>query len=181
MERIQKWSRYIRILFQWVIIVIPIVTLVDWVIFDAAEIRMLQTFKFLEGANIMIPETIPYSTRWISFIIAMIPRGILMFIFYHLVKLFKLYEIGYIFTMDNIRHIKICAYATLVWLIAHFFEYILLILALTINNPKGSRYLSVRFGTACDFYSIIISIVIIIIAHVMDEARKIKNENELTI
>lgn len=100
--------------------------------------------------------------------------------FYHLIKLFRLYELGQVFSIENVRHIKISAYSALAWLVADFFTYSLLILALTVDNPIGQRYLSISVSSK-HFSTLVISIIAIIIAQVMDEARKLKDENDYII
>lgn len=159
---------------------IPIFTLAQW-LFDTNYffIETIESFRKFYP-SIPLPEAIPYSTRALCFIISMIPNGIIMFGFYHLIKLFKLYEQGHIFTSENIRHIKISAYTVIAWIIADFITNSLLILALTIDNPVGERILSVGISSR-HFSTLIISIIAIIIAQVMDEARKLKEETEYII
>lgn len=174
MYKIQKWSRVMRILFQIILIATPIVAFFEWVIFDKEALAILGSF------NIYHVTSLPYTTRIACFLIAMIPNFVAMFGFYHLVKLFRLYELGQIFTKDNINHIKICSYAVIVWFIANFITSILLVLELTINNPKGQRILAIEFDTK-DFSTLVIGLIAIIISQIMDEARKIKDENDCTV
>ena len=51
---------------------------------------------------------------------------------------------------------------------------------LTLNNPPGKRVVAVGLYSA-DFSGIFVGIVILVITWVMDEARKIKEDQELFI
>ncbi len=178
MQKIQKWSRFIRIFFQIVFIGIPIYTLVQWG-YDGQFVDIIDSLRRFYP-SISFPTEIPYATRALCFMISMVPNGIIMFGFYHLIKLFKLYELGQVFTSENIRHIKICAYAILAWFLSDFLAYSLLILALTIDNPPGERILSISLTTK-HFSTLVISLISIVIAQIMDEARKLKDENDYII
>lgn len=179
MNRIEKWSRGIRVLFQIVLIGIPVGVILQWLVFDNEAIGLVNGLRS-RHPNLPIIQSIPYSTRWICLGIAMIKNVVAMFGFYHLIKLFKLYEKGQIFTLETIKEIKICAYAVFGWCIARFFTYILMVLALTINNPKGQRILSISFDTT-DFSTLVIGIIAILIVQIMDEARKMKDEHAYII
>jgi hypothetical protein len=179
MQKIQKWSRFLRIFFQIAFVAIPLFTLCEWSFFDAKTINLIESFRKF-NPTVSLPTEISYTTRALCFMLSMIPNGIIMFGFYHLIKLFKLYESGQVFTNECIRHIKICAYSVLAWLIADFFTTSLLILALTLENPVGQRILSISLGPK-HLSTLIISIIAIIIAQVMDEARKLKDENDYII
>lgn len=185
MQKIQKWSHFIRIFFQIIFIAVPIAALIfgfaEWIFPDAGLPSTNNIAISLSNLNHPpVTTSTPYFTRIICFMLSLIPSSITMFGFYHLIRLFKLYELGQIFTIDNIRHIKICAYSVLSWFIADFIIHTLTVLALTINNPVGQITLSINFSFT-HFSTLVISIIAIIIAQVMDEARKIKDENDFII
>lgn len=179
MNRIQKWSNRIRVFFQIVLIGIPIGAIFQWVIYDGEALSLLNGLRY-RHLDLPIVQSIPYSSRWLCFGIAMIKNAVTMFGFYHLIKLFKLYEKGQIFTLETIREMKICAYSVFGWCIAKFFTSILLILALTFHNPKGQRILAVSFD-ATDFSTLVIGIITIITVQIMDEARMLKEEHDYII
>lgn len=177
MQNIQKWSRFIRIIFQIAFVAIPILAFGEWGFFSSQTIESFESFR---KSSVSLPTEVPYTTRALCFMLSMIPNGIIMFGFYHLIKLFKLYELGKVFTSESIRHIKISAYSLLAWVITDFFTYSLIILALTIDNPIGQRSLSVSI-TSNHISTFVVSLIAIIIAQVMDEARKLKDENDFII
>lgn len=168
-----------RILFQIVLIIIPISTYFEWIEFDRVAFSMLDSLRY-DHPDLPKISTLPMSTRLECYIIAMIPNFVVMFGLYHLIKLLKLYEIGLIFTKENINQIKICSYTIFVWFFANFLASTLLVLALTMNNPEGQRILSITFASK-EFSALVIGTIAIFIAHIMEEARKIKDENDHTV
>lgn len=178
MFRIEKWSYGVRVLFQIILVGIPVVALLRWVVFDREAIAILDGLRHRH----YLPEVVSlsYGVRWVCFGIAMIGNLVAMFGFYHLVKLFKLYEKGQIFTQANIKEMKMGAYTIFVWCIANFFTSILLVLALTINNPVGQRILSISLDTK-DFSTLVVGIIAIVIVQIMEEARKIKDEYDYIV
>lgn len=179
MNKIEKWSHVVRIMFQIILIGIPVAAFLSWVVFDREAIGLLDKLRH-RHPNLPEVVSISYGIRWMCFGIVMIGNVVAMFGFYHLVKLFKLYEKGQIFTQENIREMKISAYTIFVWCIVNFFTSILLILALTINNPVGQRILSISIDTK-DFSTLVVGIIAIVIVGIMDEARKIKDEYDYIV
>jgi hypothetical protein len=53
-------------------------------------------------------------------------------------------------------------------------------LALTFNNPPGQRMISIGFSST-DFSEIVTALMIIVVAWIMDEGRKLKEEQALVI
>lgn len=177
MQKIQKWSRIIRIFFQIIFIVTPILGFIFS--FSAAfpEQDVLIKQNLLKP---FITENTPYGARIICVMISMIPFAIIMLGFYHLIKLFKLYELGKIFDLESIEHMRMGAFTVLIWLIADMVIYTLDVLVLTINNPAGQRILSLHFRSV-HFSTLVVAIVFIIITQIMDEARKLKDENDYIV
>ena len=137
------------------------------------------------------------------------PHGVLM-LAYHVVtliwfwqwfQLFRQYERGRIFAADTIRHIKILGALWVIgWMVltmAHFVNVPAPAPAITANAagqlPNGSQAVMVshhtyRFGffnfdlgTGIDLGGLLAGTVIVLIAWIMDEGRKIKEEQELTV
>jgi len=137
------------------------------------------------------------------------PHGVLM-LAYHVVtliwfwqwfQLFRQYERGRIFAADTIRHIKILGALWVIgWMVltmAHFVNVPAPAPAITANAagqlPNGSQAVMVShhtyrfgffnfdFGTGIDLGGLLAGTVIVLIAWIMDEGRKIKEEQELTV
>lgn len=179
MNKIEKWSRAISVLFQIILVGIPIWAFLQWVVSDAGAIGILDGLRH-KHAGLPQVTHIGYETRWICFGIVMIQNAIAMYGFYHLVKLFKLFQKGQIFVYESINELKISINTICVWCIANVFTNTLLVLALTYKNPEGQRILSVSFD-ATNFSALVIGIIATLIVHIMDEGRKLKEVYDYTI
>ena len=187
MNKIQKSSRNIRFIFQLCFIATPLLSLFFWLNFN--------TFYFSPGDSVLegfffgfkitnLPgnpkEALTLASRLLCFSISMIHNAALMFCFYQLIRLFKLYEIGQVFSRENIKHIKMASFGIFAYVIACFITHGLLSVALTMNNPPGERTLGLSFQFD-DASTLVIGFIILLIANVMDEARKLKDEADQTV
>ena len=126
------------------------------------------------------------------------PRGFLFFIYqiivcfwyWKLARLFRLYEHGQIFTAGTIRCIKtlgiICVAGATVISGSHFFPKtppppVPPGTTVSVGADFHIGFFSFDFGTGVDFGLIFSGIVIVLIAWIMDEGRKIQEEQELTV
>ena len=105
MNKIKKVSKFFRIFFQILFIVIPLGTLVSWLLLNTSY----DIFTSIGvGQNIVSgPVTVNLLTRVLGIAISCLPVGIILFGFYQLIKIFKKYEKGEIFSINNaIRYQK---------------------------------------------------------------------------
>ena len=96
-------------------------------------------------------------------------------------RLLRLYHAGMIFDRMNVIAIgKIGKW--LAWFgVAQFLNATSIPLALTFGNPVGRRLLVITTGSAGAFEAIVLGGVMLILARVMDEARRIADEQAHTI
>src|SRR5436190_811631 len=107
MNKIQRVSLFFRVLFQIAFIVIPIALVIAWI--KAPD----PLFSLGSFATTMIPTSeypvlhpLSLTTRVLGFIVSLIPNGIDLIILYFLIKLFRLYEKGEIFSGSNVNYIR---------------------------------------------------------------------------
>ncbi len=170
MEKLQKQSRIFRIIGQigfWLAILAGTVAIaVIWLApsgnveikIDNVQynIEQLQTsHQFLLSLNVLL-------------VVIVIAYGL-----YHFHRLFKLYEQGEIFGKANVRHFAGIGKAMLLWFVAKVFTSAAMI-PLAEYAENGTR-------VELSLSSLIIGVAIILISKVMDEGRKIHEEQELTI
>jgi hypothetical protein len=127
-----------------------------------------------------------------------ISQIILWIWYWKLSRLFRLYEQGLIFSAQTIRCIKIlgilCAVGWALMTLLQFLPHPLLPSQSTQTHPpeatviKGVMvssyrmgFFSFNFGTGINFGLLFAGIVIVLIAWIMDEGRKIQEEQELTV
>jgi len=188
MTRIQKASVYLLSIFNILLIVLPLKTIMPWILVETGQttndfaegfyLTTIQTpeklVKLSEVDWTLLSETIAIS----SSILGILPLFLSLFV---LKAIFHNYKNGEIFSMENTRY-----YSRLGWL---FFLNALLIkpisdslmvLAVTLSNPPGHRYITIGFGTP-NLEAIFCGIIVIVISWVMSEASKLHNEQKYTI
>lgn len=110
----------------------------------------------------------------------MIPMAAMIYGLLKLRELFGLYEKGLIFTEKNVTCFRSLGRTLIIWVICDVVKNSLISIVLTLPNPPGHRMITVGLYSA-DFTAIFVGIVILIIAWVMDEARKIQEDQALII
>ena len=103
-----------------------------------------------------------------------------MFVKYFLIRLFRLYEEARIFTTENVHYIRLTGLMIfLSQIILPFYE-ALMTFVLTSHNPVGKHFITISFGNG-NIKILIIALLIMLIAWIMDEGRKIQDEQQLTV
>lgn len=183
MDKIKRVSRILKFLFSIVILCLPILLVVYWI--DAPEPLGFKTdesqvlLNFIPG-NIEVASTLSLTTKFLGFLISMIPNGIYLLILFYLVRLFRLYERGVIFTEENIKYIRYIAYCILFCEVLKPIHDILMSLTLTWNNPPGERMISAGFGTT-NISMIITALIILMVSWIMTEACRLNEEQKYTV
>lgn len=123
---------------------------------------------------------VPDLTRFLAFLTDLIPLAAVTYGLLKLRGLFRLYERGLIFTQLNVNCFRSLGRALIVWVLCDVLRRTLLGLVLTMNNPPGKRMLVLGLDSG-DFTGVFVGIVVLIISWVMDEARKIQEDQALII
>ena len=184
MEQIKRVSFLFRLLFQCLFISIPILLLIFWVnspaVFPQAAVPYGGGMSFIpEGIAILTPLSI--GTKALGFFICLLPVGIVEIILYSLIKLFRSYERGEIFTLASVRYIKRTGWALLIGqiVINPLFQ-ALISFVLTFHNPPHYRYAQISLH-GVNAGLVLMAILTILISWIMTEACKLREEQELTI
>lgn len=183
MNKIQRTSLFFRVLFQIIFILLPLLTIITW-IYAPEPISFLGSkiilSAFSHGYPIVQPLTV--DTKLLGFLISLLPLIVNLFVLYFLIKLFRLYEQGEIFTMNNVRYIRNIGYALLIGQLINPVYQALISMAMTWNNPphQGLRIISISLdGTNIGI--ILMSLLIILISWIMLEGYKLKEEQQFTV
>ncbi|HVV69114.1 MAG TPA: DUF2975 domain-containing protein [Gammaproteobacteria bacterium] len=180
--RIKKVSRIFRWLFQILFIVIPIVHILAW-INAPMPIDVSGKFGFFinvipKGTEILHPLSV--STRIYSGLVSAIPMLLLELIVYFLIRLFKLYEQGQIFSLQNVKYIKKTGYALLIFQIVRPLSDGFLTALLTWGNGHGHRYATITVS-GTDLSMVLTAFIIILVSWIMTEGCRLREEQQLTI
>ena len=178
-HRVQRLSRILRILFTIVLITIPVIQILFWIFFNRLPEEIVT-----RSLPIMVPiaalQDLPLSSRLLALGVNFISTAVVMACVYYLIRLFMLYEKEQIFTAENVGCLRVLGRLLIVLFFADIVESSLLSVALTLHNPPGQRMIT--FGLSSDeMTTLLFGIVVVLIAWVMDEGRKLQEEQQLTV
>ena len=188
MNKIQKISAYLLVIFNLLIIAIPMLIIAQWLLIDTGIIKNLLAQGLLQQP-VQTPEGIVNlsNIHWTSFlkmiglsgnILGILPIFLSLFIFK---SIFQNYQKGEIFTVSNAT-----CYKYLGWLfflnalLAKPLSDLFMVLTVTLSNPPGHRYLTLAFGTP-NIEALFCGMLFIVISWIMLEASKLHDEQKFTI
>jgi hypothetical protein len=116
----------------------------------------------------------------LAFLASLLPVSVAVYGLGTLRSLFKLYENGIMFSSDNVRYFHRLGYVCIAWVIANAVFTTLISAIITFGNPPGERAIVAQFGTS-DMANLIIGAIVLLISWVMDEGRKLEDEQAHTI
>lgn len=137
-------------------------------------------FMGISSASISVMADLSSSLRFAGFMANLPLVGLQTYWLWQLKRLFGCYAQGKIFTLENTTYIKRTALAFLGIAFVSIFVGAALTLVLTANNPAGHRMIGVTFGTH-EIANILTGLILVIIAWIMDEGRKLKEEADYTV
>lgn len=180
--KITKVSSLFHWIFLAIIFALPIVHLLSWIYapvpFDVSGKLGFFTTVVPQGTEILHPLSV--STKIMGFLVGSIPVILIEFILYFLIKLFKLYKKGEIFSLKNVNYIKSIGKILLLTQFANFICNGILSGLLSWHNPHGFRAIRLTISTL-HIGMIFMSFLIILISWIMAEGCHLRDEQQLTI
>lgn len=174
-ERIQRASRRLRCLLLAIVCILPVVNALVWLFINSfPEIVYRKMLPYF----VMLP--LPVSARLMGFLVTMLPTGIAMFGAYYLMRLFHLYEQGQIFKLANVLCFRKLSRVLIWWFIIGIAHKSLLSVALTLHNPPGHRMITLEIGSP-DLTALLLGGILAVIAWVMEEGRRLQEDQDFTI
>lgn len=173
--QIQRMSHKLRILFHVCQYVLPVIPVIFWISYNHLS-PIIQSGVF-DGS---VAPYLQLNSRVIAFV-GSLPAIIIMFMALRSLKtLFSSYEQGIYFRAENVKQFRFLGKLALLSVLADIFRKTFLVLGESINNPPGQKILSI--GVSSDHLKlIVVACIIMAIGMVMDEGRKIHDENQLTV
>lgn len=189
MNRIKRVSLLFRVIFQIMFITAPLLLIYAWINSPESLVMMggainmsfiprAYTSMGSHGSSIL--HVLSYSERWMGFCMSAIPLLIELYILHALIKLFKLYEKGEIFSINNVLYIRNIGYALLLGQIVNPFYEALMGLILTWHNPPGHRLVAITLDQT-NVGILFTALLVILISWIMAEVCKLREEQQLTI
>lgn len=173
-DRVRRVSRRYLVLFNILLVVTPFATFSYWGFFNSlpkgfhAELPILPV-ESLSGFQLSL-----------GVLISLLPLGVTLNGLVTLKSLFRLYADGIVFSIDNVKYFRRLGYVFIAAVIANAIFTPLISLVITSSNPAGERALVAQFGIV-DLYTLIAGGIILVIAWVMKEGSKLKDEQEYTV
>ncbi len=189
MKDLQKLSGRLKSIFHFLTYAIPLFIVFAWLFIEWPPInKIVRTGLFLRP-EISTPEgLVDFSTRELPLLCKFIGCfGMLLGSLPTILgcallkKLFENYQTRKIFLSSNTQiYKKIGWLAFIKGIFTIPVSQTLMVLAATISNPPGHRYITLGFGTP-NFEAILCGLIIVVISLVMQEAQKLQEENQLTV
>lgn len=174
-QRITTVSRKLRLVCIGLIILQPIACALFWTFFN---------WLYAKAPMVPLPVHVDHDlsamTRFLAFLTELPPLAVEIYGLKRLKDLFRLYENGMIFTGENVDCFRSLGRILIVWVACDVLRSSLLSIVLTLHNPPGHRIITLGFDSA-ELTALFVGIVVVIISWVMDEARKIKEDQALII
>lgn len=184
MNKIQRLSQRLRFVFLAGIVLVPVVHALSWVYFDQVLASPLFNHSPLLGLNwsdaphMAGPAT--STMKLLGFAASMLPGMASMYCFWCLAQLFARFGQGEMFCETVVGLIRRIGWAVLATQGLRVVHGTLVSLILTMDNAPGQHMITAGMDSAT-FSEIVTGVVIILASWVMDEARKLKEEQELVI
>ncbi|ACD30873.1 DUF2975 domain-containing protein [Francisella tularensis] len=178
MQNLQKTSKFYKIVFKIIFILIVISVPCFWAFAQQDYIPSI-----IDTAQLYIDEIshpLSLDTRIIGFLVSLIPVSVILYILALLIKLFANYERLEVFSYEVVSIYKRLGWGLVYYFIAQIIFEPLISLTLSYHNPVGERFFSLSIDTN-EIVALLCGGVIITISKVMQKAHEIAEENDLTI
>ncbi|RMF11557.1 MAG: DUF2975 domain-containing protein [Alphaproteobacteria bacterium] len=118
----------------------------------------------------------PLETRVLGWLCSMLPGALMMWGLYHLRYMLLECRAGRYFSIPSVTHFRRFAWALLLYAAAMPVRSALTSVVLTWHNPPGERALALSFSSN-ELSALFTAVLFVIIAHILEEGRKIADEN----
>jgi hypothetical protein len=172
--RIQRISKRFRMLFTALIFFIPLADLLFWISFNHLH------DEFLTGLPIIPSQDPTPLFLALGFLVSLIPVTVAIYGMLTLSRLFKFYEYGIVFAHENVRLIRKLGYVIIAWVVANLFFTPLISAVITHGNEGGLPTIAVSLSIS-DLSALVMGSIVVLISWVMDEGRKLQDEQAHTV
>jgi len=173
-ERLKRNSRRLRWVFMALLVITPLLNALFWIGAGQGEANCLNQLP------VKLAGPLPPTALLAGFAVSLITTAIVMYVLYQIIRLFGFYAQGKVFDRENVACFRSIGWSIIAWEIADFLVDIALGPILTYHLGEGKRTLVIGVDNQ-DFYVLLAGFSVLTIAWVMDEARKIKEEQELFV
>ncbi len=197
MSKIQRVSKFFRVFFQLLFVLLPFFLIYGWTHIPEASTLMggvgyRNDFEVSLMSGIVQMDVIPrayknlilhplsFSEKLWGFVASVVPLIVNLFIVYSLIKLFRLYERSEIFSLNNVKYMRHIGYGLLLGQIIQPFYQVVMGFILTMNNPPGHRMATITLDQT-NVGILLTALLVILISWIMTEGCKLREEQQLTV
>jgi len=188
MTRIQKVSWYLLIMCNFLLIFLPLFILSLWLFIETAPMKeaiskgiFFDLVKTPEGAVNLCTICWTPLTKFIGFIGTFIGDLPILLGLFVLKPVFQNYKRGEIFNVFNALQYKYLGWLFFLnALLTRPLSNMLQVLAVTLTNPPGHRYITIEYGTP-NIEALFCGALVIVISWVMVEGYKLQEEQKFVI
>jgi hypothetical protein len=184
MDKIQRLSSRLRVLFLAALALVPVLHALGWAFFERVVATPPLGFSALLGLGWGAPPPMdgPVSLvmRVLGFAASMLPGAAVMYGFLCLARLFERFGRGEMFTAATVGLLRRLGWAELAAQGLMVVQGSLTSLILTMDNLPGRHMLTLGIDSAT-LSGTVTGVIVILASWVMDEARKLREEQELVI
>jgi hypothetical protein len=172
-ERITQLGARLRTVTTILMIAVPVVLALAWALVNHLP-------YFIAQLPVPVKGYLPWGTRALAFVASMLPGGVAIYALSRLRRLFGLYAKGVIFQAANVECFRQLGYALFAWAGAGFLFKPIAGIILTFHWTPGTRLLVLGLDSQ-DVVAVFMGLVVITVAWVMDQGRKLNEEHELFV
>lgn len=184
MNKIQRLSLRLRVLFLAGFASVPLLHALGWAFFDqlihTPPLGFSAQFGLGWGQPPEMYGPVTPLMRLLGFLSSMLPGAATMYSFLCLSRLFARFGQGEMFSGEAVGLLRRLGWAVLATQGLRVLHGSLTSLVLTMDNPPGRHIISLGLDNAT-LAEVVTGVVVILASWVMDEARKLKEEQELVI
>lgn len=177
--KIKRISTRLYIVFIIFLVITPIITAGFWIFYNSLPENLIAMSVKLSG-NLSRPEILTLQQRLLGLMVSLIPLVIKMSVIVTILQLLKLYRAGKVFSGAHVICFKKLGRSLIYYTIAGILQLAAMSVVMTMNNPRGQRTLS--FGVSSDDITLfVIAAIVLMFSWVMDEGRRLAEDQELTV
>ncbi|GAA3916967.1 DUF2975 domain-containing protein [Litoribacillus peritrichatus] len=182
MSNIQKHIRRLRLFLQFMFVAVPVSVIFFWASISTPYDVLTSTgvVEVSFDINALTQQPLSITSRVLAAIANLLISGVAMYAIYILIRLFKNYEQGKIFSLENVSYYQKLGYSLFYWVLGNVIYGGVISVILSFNNLPGERYLELTFQ-GVDALTIMLGFLVLIISRVMKEGQIIADENRHTI
>jgi len=176
-SNIKSLSTKLNLFFSLLLILVPLFYIAYWWFINDLSYPFISVNS---QAKQLSPSELSIKLQILGFLASLFPLSAFFYGVLQLKKLFSFYEKGMIFSLEHVSIFKKLAKALTLWVVFSIIYESVKSVIFSINNPEGSRVLQVGIDSN-QVILLIVSVIILLIAKIMDEGRKIDEESKFTI